>query len=440
MQRYQFSIFVFLGLVTSLSEANDSGKLPRGIPSAKEAVPVATVMPTPSPMTSPPAAQPESLPTPKPTALTPASASPSTKTSAPSAFGSDEECQVNFANQVNPRLFIDGETLYYLSRESGSQDQYKFRLNKISLKNSTTDTKITAQVDKILAFNGPRHVVLFVHDIPARGFSIFTVGDLSHGCAQGVGAGVTIPIRRGKSKSATPVNSVPEGRYTWFDSTLGRLFLDVQKFLVRGIDPVMAQQRVIYQVEKDSLPLSWDHRNKVMVTWRGGEERKLIKTGSTRTLKISELPVRLGEKIIQDQNRFGLMKINAAQNSVGIAQIKGWSDFVKTRIYALKLPQGVFADQASLKMDFPSGLVSVFQTSSKAKATVGAWTKAFVFKLGLGMVSVLDFDVETMVAAAGHTIGRRKLAVFVLEDRKSGIHRDLRVFDIEKNQWTSIAL
>lgn len=337
-----------------------------------------------------------------------------------------ESCHSEFTSQAHPRIYADGSHVYYLSRlDSAGQDLFHYELLKLGP---------AQKKQSIFKTVGPEHVVLIPHGQPVNGFSIISLSETMGGCSGGVGEGATIPSRTTTHKRALSSKTFPEAKVHWFESTQGRLVQDLTKMFVRTVDPNLMQQRVLYQVMKGAQVLYWDARRQWSYQWLGSPKRLLTRTSSQGQKNLVEISVPAGQKIVQDEDRFALVELNATENMLSIFEIVNWATRPQTREHKIKLPQGMFVDQADLRIRFANQFAVISQNPERPST----WGKLLLFKLDKGLLSELSITKAARISGIQMTSDAEYPVIVVSELLSSKRHHETKVWSSTKSAWVDL--
>jgi hypothetical protein len=351
------------------------------------------------------------------------------------AISSYSDCANYLASSQNPRISLDGNYLYYLARKgvATTAKQFKYELQRIQLKrNKQQVLESKGAIEALISFDGPKHLALMVNGTPTSGFTILSFDSDPNDCGVGSASGVTIPYVNASIAPRPPSKTVPPGDYTVVESNNGRLFMDTTRGIIKTIEAQSGQQRVVYQSDKKSKPLYLDMAAKQLYLWSSAPSPLLSKRGSVVSNKVSELPLKRGEKLVQDGPRFAVMRVNASDNTIGIAQLNAWSTPGKSLLHMLKLPKGISASDANLSASFPNDIAIAY---TLPHGTAQLWEQLYVFKFKSGLASELKIPTGERLSSIQFS-QRKDFILAFFEQQTNGLHSSLRVYDIARNTWT----
>jgi len=330
----------------------------------------------------------------KPKASAPGAAAPAGPT-----IGRGTACMSDFANPAgtNGYLSADGKLLYLLAAKPAAVSPATPsptasaapaatpgapgapaaapppKVNGITLyRVDLTTNKATA----VLSVKQRPTSILVNHGDPIQGISALAFQQVPGGCSEGKAAGVNL----GFDKKEGSASLLGKGSYGVVRSQQGTLMVDLDRRTILETDIQSYQTRSAANFAEGEVPVFFDQGDRHMVTWNAkARGMSLFKSGmKTADQKIQIKP---GDRVLQDRDRFAVMAMDRATNTLTVRLLPKWSKVDKDREYAVKVPAAYNIADAYVEVNMARGLLAVSAVPGPQRLR---WQKLYLFSLKSG--------------------------------------------------------
>ncbi|SMF55272.1 hypothetical protein [Pseudobacteriovorax antillogorgiicola] len=259
---------------------------------------------------------------------------------------SDIDCHTYHMNPEAGDLAFDPKNhkVYFLGHHKlASPDQkVKSQLIELDLKDLT--------MKKIVSLKVSHTAKLVAHKSPVEAITLLSFRGGTPGCGQGNAKGLGVKWV-GKRRI---IKTYEQAYYKLLPSKSGVKVLNRKDNVVRDFDLNTLQRRVTDSLPKKGMPLYLDMEEGVSFHYDQDGHGSVMKYDVLKQKLDSQMKLAEGMKVVQQQERFGVAKVNEEAGRITVNQIKGWSgrSYRTLRYQSKKLD----VTQARLLVDFDSGL------------------------------------------------------------------------------------
>lgn len=242
-------------------------------------------------------------------------------------------------------------------------------VGKKPAKDSTNGNAVFYEVDqesgyykKIIAFKAQADTLLIRHGRPnVEAVTLVNLPAEALPCREGYASG--FGVRWNKVKKSFPTFAASQ--YKIIASDGGAMLADMDRNIIEILDASTQQRRVLSSFGPELIPLYVRHTPISLIAFNS-KAKELQRYENFQKEAGSVLRIKPEMRLIQQNEKFGIVTAKNAGRTLHVAQIKGWSgpDF---RVFDLLLPAGWDEKRSEILVDFASGFTYVVGANQAAR-------------------------------------------------------------------------
>lgn len=282
----------------------------------------------------------------------------------------------------------------------------------------------------LLKVNLKTSPVLIPHGRPEIGFTLLDIPENS-GCLKGHGRGEAVPLD-GKVIRAT----YPPAEYLVMETDRGRAVVNLKDLAFRDLDITTMQRRTLAKFKAREMPLYYDHGQRRLVVWDGGNPGSLLRYNLVDNKLESQLKLTNGMRMLQDGGWFGVVAADDAGHW-SIQEVQKWSGENHHK-FPLSLPPGMVFAESQFDVHFPARRIIAWPAERTMQHKV---RKAWIFDYGRKVLkdTFSPAKASQYVAAADLTNDGNRV-VFLVKNIGDDTLAGIMIYDLATRRSESVVL